>query len=54
MESRQITIDDLLRKIGAMTVQLDIAEGNVKLLQEEIEKLRSLSEPKADAKTIAK
>jgi hypothetical protein len=54
MENRQITIDDLLRKIGAMTVQLDIAEGNVKLLQEEIEKLRSLSEQKADAKTIAK
>jgi hypothetical protein len=54
MESRQVTMDDLLRKIGAMTVQLDIAEGNVKLLQDELEKLRSLNEQKADSKGIAK
>lgn len=54
MENGQVTINDLLRKIGAMSVQLDIAESTIKMLQEEIETLRSFNEQKADKKTVDK
>lgn len=54
MEDRQITIDDLLRKIGAMTIQLDIAQGTIESLKSELEKIRSLNEQKADSKSVDK
>lgn len=54
MEERQITTDDLLRKIGAMTIQLEIAQGTIQALQNELEKIRSLNEQKADDKTVDK
>lgn len=52
--SQEISANDLLRKIGAMAVQLDIANAQIEILKQELEALRSLSEQKADAKTIAK
>lgn len=54
MEERQITFDDLLRKIGAMTIQLEIAQGTIEVLKNELEKTRSLSEQKADDKPVDK
>lgn len=54
MENRQITIDDLLRKIGAMTVQLEIAQETIEKLQNELNATRSLNEQKADTQTIDK
>lgn len=54
MEERQITFDDLLRKIGAMTIQLEIAQGTIQALQTEVENLRSLNEQKADDKPVDK
>jgi hypothetical protein len=54
MEERQITIDDLLRKIGAMTIQLEIAQATIESLKNELEKTRSLNEQKADKKTVDK
>ena len=54
MEERQITIDDLLRKIGAMTIQLEIAQGTIESLKSELEKMRSLSEQKAEPNAVDK
>jgi hypothetical protein len=54
MEERQITFDDLLRKIGAMTIQLEIAQGTIEALKNELEKTRSLNEQKAESNAVDK
>lgn len=34
----QVTVDDLLRKIGALTVQLELAQARINQLLEQVEK----------------
>jgi uncharacterized small protein (DUF1192 family) len=46
--SQEITAEDLLRKIGALVVQLDVANARIEMLAKEIEKLQSEKKPKSD------
>lgn len=46
----QITVEDLLRKIGALVVQADILQSQVNALQAELEKTRQESAKKEDDK----
>ena len=44
--AQEITVDDLLKKIGYLTVQLDAANAKIELLASEIEKERSTEDKK--------
>lgn len=43
----QVTVDDLLRKIGALTVQLELSQARIQGLLEQIEEL---SKPETEEK----
>lgn len=48
-QDAQITVEDLLRKIGALVVQADILQGQVNALREELDRLnKKQSEDKID------
>lgn len=49
-QNAQITVEDLLRKIGALVVQADILQAQVNTLREELERVRQESEKKSDDK----
>jgi hypothetical protein len=44
--AQEITVDDLLKKIGYLTVHLDAATAKIELLAAEIEKARSTEDKK--------
>jgi hypothetical protein len=43
----QITVEQLLAKIGQLVVQLDIANGRITALQQEIEQIKSAATEKS-------
>ena len=43
--SQEITAEDLLKKIGSLVVQLDIANSRVEMLAREVEKLQEEKKP---------
>lgn len=52
MEAKNITVDDLLRKIGAMTIQLEVAQATIAQLEERIAQL--VAEQKAENNSVDK
>ena len=43
--SQEITAEDLLKKIGSLVIQLDIANSRAEMLAREVEKLREEKKP---------
>lgn len=46
--SQEVTIEDLLKKIGALVIQLDIANSRIEMLAKEIENTREEKKPKGE------
>lgn len=49
-QDTQITVEDLLRKIGALVIQTDILQAQVNALRAELERVKGESEKKSDDK----
>lgn len=46
--NQEITLEDLLKKIGALVVQLDVANSRIEMLAKELEKSREEKKPKGE------
>ncbi len=43
--NQEITLEDLLKKIGALVVQLDVANSRIEMLAKELEKTKEEKKP---------
>ena len=46
--NQEITLEDLLKKIGALVVQLDVANSRIEMLAKELEKTKEEKKPKGE------
>ena len=46
--NQEVTLDDLLKKIGALVVQLDVANSRIEMLAKELEKTKEEKKPKGE------
>jgi hypothetical protein len=51
VDDNRVSIEDLLKKIGFMSIQLDVAAETIKTLQDEIIRLRADEVVISDTKT---
>ena len=46
--NQEITLEDLLKKIGSLVVQLDVANSRIEMLAKELEKAKEEKKPKGE------